>query len=231
MTAVIVTTSAEWMPDGRPTGAYASELAETWKELAELGYDVAVASVRGGVVPIEARMPGDPLQDEFFDGLTGVLLQNSATMASVGDDFDVLCVVGGHGAVLDLPFDEDLQRLVERVHGRGGVVAAVCHGVAGLLGTDADGVPFLRGRRVAAFTDEEERAVGMDQRVPFLLSHVLARIGAVHDVADPFLPHVVVDGRVVTGQNPASAGAVAATAGRIAAEHPGCPLNGGTAAG
>jgi putative intracellular protease/amidase len=224
MTAVIVTTSADCMPDGRPTGAYASELAETWRELRDLGYDIAVASVRGGAVPIEARLADDPLQDEFFEGLSGVLLQDSAAVADVGDDFDVVCVVGGHGAVLDLPSDLDLARLIQKVHGRGGVVAAVCHGVAGLLGTDAEGVPFLRGRRVAAFTDDEERAVGMDRRVPFLLSGVLAELGAVHDVADPFLPHVVVDDRVVTGQNPASAGEVAATAGRIAASHPGCPL-------
>jgi putative intracellular protease/amidase len=217
MTAIIVTTSVAEMPDGRPTGAYASELAECWKELRDLGYDVAVASTRGGRIPVEARQPGDPLQDEFFDGLTGVPLADSLTVAGAGDDFDVLCVVGGHGAVIDLPHDVDLQRLVETVHAKGGVVAAVCHGVAGLLGAECDGVPMLLGRRVAAFTDEEELAVGMAERIPFLLSEALAELGAIHDVAPPFIPHVVVQDRLVTGQNPASAREVARAAGRIAA--------------
>ena len=217
MTAVIVTTSAGEMPDGRETGVYASELVEAWAELSDLGYDIAVASVEGGPVPVEARRRGDPLQDEFFDGLSGLLLQDSRPVAEVGHDFDVVVVVGGHGAVLDLPENADLGRLVQAVHARGGVVAAVCHGVAGLLGVGPDGVAFLRGRRVAAFTDEEERAVGMLDRVPFLLSERLAAAGAVHDAAAPFLPHVVIDGRVVTGQNPASARLVAARAGRLAA--------------
>lgn len=216
MSALIVTTSAERMPGGRETGAYASELAECWRELRDLGYDVAVASVSGGRVPIEARRVGDPAQDEFFEGLHGVLLTSSADIAAVGHDFDVVCVVGGHGAVLDLPYDAGLARLVVAVLDRGGVVAAVCHGVAGLLGAERDGVPVVRGRRVAAFTDEEERAVGMDTQVPFLLSAALAAQGAVLDIAPPFLPHVVADGRLVTGQNPASAARVAAVAGRLA---------------
>ncbi|GAA1428018.1 type 1 glutamine amidotransferase domain-containing protein [Microlunatus lacustris] len=205
------------MPDGRPTGAYASELAECWKELRDSGYEIAVASVRGGRIPVEARRVGDPLQDEFFDGLSGVLLAHAATVAEAGRDFDVVCVVGGHGAVLDLPHDADLQRLVETVRAQGGVVAAVCHGVAGLLGAEAGGRPMLQGHRVAAFTDEEERAVGMEGRVPFLLSAALRQLGAIHDVAPPFLPHVVVHDRIVTGQNPASAAEVARTAGRLAA--------------
>lgn len=182
-----------------------------------MGYEIAVASVLGGQIPIEARQAGDPLQDEFFGGLSGVPLISSATVAAVGTDFDVVCVVGGHGAVLDLPLDGDLKRLVESVHARGGVVAAVCHGVAGLLSAEADGRPLIRDHRIAAFTDDEERAVGMAGRVPFLLSEALAERGAIHDVAPPFLPHVVVDGRVVTGQNPASASDVARAAGYLAA--------------
>lgn len=217
MTAMLVTTSASEMPDGRPTGAYASELAECWTEFHNLGYDIALASIRGGSVPIEARLVGDPVQDEFFDGIAGAALTESLTVADVDDDFDVICVVGGHGAVLDLPGDTGLQQLVENVLTRGGVIAAVCHGVAALITATVDGAPFLKGRRVAAFTDEEESAVGMERRVPFLLSDALAQVGAVHVVAPPFLPHVVVDGRIVTGQNPASARAVASTAGQLAA--------------
>lgn len=96
-----------------------------------MGYDIAVASVRGGRIPIEARRVGDPLQDEFFDGLSGVLVSDSATVASIGDDFDVVCLIGGHGAVLDLLDNADLQRLIDTVHARGGVVASEVASTAG----------------------------------------------------------------------------------------------------
>lgn len=218
MTALIVTTSVAEMADGRPTGAYASELATTWQSLTDLGYDITIASVVGGPVPIEGRHDADPAQSAFFAGRAAPQVANSESINQVGDDFDVVCIIGGHGAVLDLPGDADLRRLIVLVYARHRVVAAVCHGVAGLLGRDGAGQYFLSGRRVAAFSDDEEHAVGMNERVPFLLSEALAAAGAEHDVAPPFLPHVVVDERLVTGQNPASAGAVAVTAGRLAAD-------------
>jgi len=106
----------------------------------------------------------------------------------------------------DFPTDPGLAALTRRLYEDGGVVAAVCHGPAALLGvTLSDGRPLVDGKNVSAFTDEEERAVGLADVVPFLLQTRLEELGAKHTGAANFAPHVVTDGRLVTGQNPASA--------------------------
>jgi len=88
----------------------------------------------------------------------------------------------------------------------GRIVAAVCHGPAGLVSAKKpDGTPFVEGRRVAAFTDSEERAVGLDQAVPFLLETRMKDLGAIHEAGPDFQPFALRDGNLVTGQNPASA--------------------------
>lgn len=211
--ALLAVTSVTVIPGtGRHTGAYASELAETWQVLAAAGYAVDVVAMRGGAVPLEAVVPGDSAQEALFaDPWMAGQLVNAPRPGQVrGADYRILLLVGGHGAVFDLPGDADLAGLVRAVHDGGGVVASVCHGAAGLLEVPGtDGRPFVAGRRIAAFTNDEERAVGMLSSVPWLLADELERRGAVHDLAPSFLPHVAVDGRLVTGQNPASATAVA----------------------
>jgi putative intracellular protease/amidase len=111
----------------------------------------------------------------------------------------------------DFPDNKDLAGIARTVYERGGVVSAVCHGPAALVGlTLSDGSYIVAGKRVAAFTDEEETAVGLADVVPFFLARRLTEQGALHTAADNFTAHVVTDGRLVTGQNPASARGVAA---------------------
>jgi putative intracellular protease/amidase len=113
---------------------------------------------------------------------------------------------GGHGAAWDLPDDPATIDLTRRAYEAGMVVGAVCHGQCALVNVVlTDGTQLLAGRNVAAFTNSEEQAIGMTRVVPFLLSDKLIQRGAVHVTAPSFLPHVVIDGRLVTGQNPASA--------------------------
>jgi putative intracellular protease/amidase len=114
------------------------------------------------------------------------------------------------GTMWDFAQDERLGALAVATFERGGVVAAVCHGPAALVDvTLADGRPLVEGRRVAAFTDSEERAVGLEGVVPFLLATTLVQRGAHHVPAADWNAKVVVDGRLVTGQNPQSATGVA----------------------
>lgn len=199
-------TSTAEMPAGRASGAYASELVDAWEELTQAGLDPLIASPAGGPVPIEARRVGHPAEDAFFGGIGG-----SRTAASLGIDeltpvANLVFVVGGHSAVLDLTDDRRLVELLVSTWHAGGVIAAVCHGVAALLSaTDRGGQPLLRGRRVTAFSAEEEAAVGMASRMPWLITDRLAELGAEVSIGPPFLPHHVADGRIVTGQNPASA--------------------------
>jgi putative intracellular protease/amidase len=223
VSALLVLTGTREIPGSdRATGAYASEVAESWAELVAAGHRVDLACLTAGPVPLEALDPADPAQRALLaDGRMAALLAAAPPVTAVHpDEHDAVLLVGGHGAVWDLPADADLAALVVAVHRRGGVLGAVCHGTAGLLGARLPGgEPLVAGRRVAAFSDAEERAVGMAGSVPFLLSAELSRLGAVHDTGPPFLPHVVVDGRMVTGQNPAStrgvARAVAALAGTV----------------
>lgn len=204
MTALIVATSVEALPDGRPSGAYASELIEVWNGLSEIGVDIVVATPMGGEVPIEARRR-DATQESFFAGDGGRAARHAKALPEViNETFDLVVVVGGHAAMLDLAGEPALATVLHAVHRTGGVIGAVCHGVAGLLCDDPTGeVSLVSGRRVAAFTDDEERAVGMAGRMPSLSAALTAR-GAVHDQGAPFMPHVVRDARLVTGQNPAS---------------------------
>jgi putative intracellular protease/amidase len=214
--ALLAVTSVATIPGtDRHTGAYASEVAETWQVLATAGLRVDLVSVRGGAVPLEAVNPANPAQRALLDDprMAQVLADAPRPAAVRPADYQLVLLIGGHGAVWDLPADADLAALVSGVYESGGVVASVCHGAAGLLEVvDTGGRRLIEGRRIAAFTNDEERAVGMVSVVPFLLADELVARGAVHDAAPSFLPYVVVDGRLVTGQNPASAAGVARSA-------------------
>jgi putative intracellular protease/amidase len=214
--AVIVLTSHDTLGDtGRSTGAYLSEIADAWKVLADAGLAVELVSVRGGRPPLEAVNEQDPVQRQFLGDrrMAEQLAATPSTAEASAQGCAVLFVAGGHGAVWDLPYDKDLAALIRDVYEDGGVVASVCHGPAALLDvTLTDGSPLVAGRRVTGFSNQEERAVGMTAIVPFSLADALAERGAAYESAGAFLPYVVTDGRLVTGQNPASATAVAEAA-------------------
>ena len=217
--ALIAMTSQHTMPNGRETGVYAAELADAWQVFRDAGYQVDLVSVRGGRPPMEAVNPEDATQRAFLaDPEMAAKMADTPTAARLrGADYRVLFIAGGHGAACDLPGDADLAALTRDVYEAGGVVSAVCHGPAALLNVVlADGSNLVAGRRVSAFTNDEERAVGMASVVPFFLADELALRGAVRDEVPPFLPHVVVDGRLVTGQNPPSAVLVARAAAAVA---------------
>ena len=122
------------------------------------------------------------------------------------EGIDAIYFPGGHGTMWDFPEDPNVQDVVRGIYERGGIVAAVCHGPAALLNVNlTDDSLLIAGKRMAAFTDEEERAMELEQVVPFLLSSELAKRGARLVQAGKSQPQVVVDGRLITGQNPASA--------------------------
>jgi putative intracellular protease/amidase len=218
--ALLAVTSRDTLGEtGRSTGAYMSEVADAWKVFTEAGYEVDVVSVQGGKPPLEAVNPADPVQRAFLaDPGMSAKMDSTPRAADVDPGrYRIVFVAGGHGAAWDLPADADLAALVRDVYEGGGVVAAVCHGPAALVNVVlSDGTYLVHGKRVSAFTNEEERAVGMTSIVPFLLADRLVERGARHDKVPSFMPHVAVDGRLVTGQNPPSATLVAAEAVEVA---------------
>lgn len=200
--------------DGAPTGFHLLEAALPWQVLRDAGYEVHFASPRGGTAPV------DPDSLDRDDPHNAAFLDDAAASRAIRDteplervsasDYAGVFFPGGHGTVWDFPDNPHINRIVSDIETRGGVIGAICHGPAALVGVkNHEGLRLVEGRRMAAFTDEEERAVGKADVVPFLLASKLKERGAEHVKAGNFEACVVRDGRLVTGQNPASAAGVA----------------------
>jgi putative intracellular protease/amidase len=203
--ALIAVTSHGILGDtGRATGFYASEAAEPWAAFRAAGYEIEVVSVAGGKPPIDGHDGTDPDQQEFF---SSVDLEHTPAAADVDPaGHDMILFAGGHGTMWDFPDSAALGHLAAGIYERGGVVGAVCHGPAALVNLRlSDGSYLVAGKRVAAFTNDEELAAGLADVVPFSLADALTARGAVHVPGPNFRDQVMVDGRLVTGQNPQSA--------------------------
>jgi putative intracellular protease/amidase len=213
---LIVLTSHDRLGEtGRPTGFYLPEAAHPWHEFIAAGYTIDLVSPAGGKPPMDGVDTSDPLQRAFLDdpAMTDQLGHTLRPDEVDAADYDAVFFAGGHGTMWDFRGNAALAAIGRDVYEAGGVVAAVCHGPAGIVDiTLSNGRPLVDGRRVAAFTNDEERAVGLTNIVPYLLQDALEERGATHDGGANFAAHVIVDGRLVTGQNPASAAGTAKAA-------------------
>jgi putative intracellular protease/amidase len=198
---------------GKPTGFWFEELAAPYYELIAAGVEVDLASPRGGRPPVDPAsqaQPSDAVKRFLGDAKAMEKLAHTMPLASAGNHYDAYFVAGGHGVMWDLAGDPALARLLGRAANAGKVVAAVCHGPAALVGVKrADGEPLVRGRRVAGFSNEEEKAAHLDAVVPFALQTRLEDLGARYQHGPMWGAFAVRDGNLVTGQNPQSSVAVA----------------------
>ena len=206
---LIVLTSHGTLGDtGRETGFYLSELTHVYYPLREAGVEVRLATIEGGEAPMDGVSADDPSNARFLDDADArEALREAPALADMDvSTFDAIYFPGGHGTMWDLPANRDVAAAITTVVQADGTVAAVCHGPAAFVGAvDAEGEPLVQGRRLAAFSDEEERARDLEEVVPFLLESRLRELGAELDPAPPFEARVVEDGPLLTGQNPASA--------------------------
>jgi putative intracellular protease/amidase len=196
----------------QPSGFYLSEVTHPHKVLHEAGYAIDFASPKGGKAPVDGFDLDDPVNAAFWnDPVLREAVGHTLSPAQVDPaDYAAIFYAGGHATMWDLPGNAALAAITARIYEAGGVVAAVCHGPAGLVDVVlADGRYLVAGNDVAAFTNAEERAVGLADVVPFLLADRLEQRGARHHPAPDFTPQVVVSERLVTGQNPQSATGVA----------------------
>ena len=199
-------------PNGGPTGAYLAEISHPYAVFAAAGAVVDFASVKGGRVPLDGVESEDATNRAFLaDTALVARLHDSLAPAAIDPAaYDAIFYAGGHGTMWDFPNEPTLAKAAAAIYERGGLVGAVCHGPAGLVNVRlANGEPLVRGKEVAAFTNDEERAAGLADVVPFLLADALVERGAVHRPAAKWQKQVVVSERLVTGQNPASARGVA----------------------
>jgi putative intracellular protease/amidase len=197
---------------GQATGAYLAELAHPYAVFRKAGYHVDFVSTKGGKVPLDGVDRKDPVNAAFLDDAAVVEHLHASVKADAvrAEDYAAIFYAGGHGTMWDFPGDEKLAAKAASIYDRGGIVGAVCHGPAGLVNIKlSNGEYLVKGKDVSAFTNEEEKAVGLEKVVPFLLADVLVERGATHKPAPNWQKQVVVIERLVTGQNPASAAGVA----------------------
>ncbi|CAM3980984.1 type 1 glutamine amidotransferase domain-containing protein [Paracidovorax anthurii] len=205
---LIVVSSHDRKGQDLVAGFWFPELTHPAKVLSEAGYAYDIASPRGGMPPFD----GFDLKDEgnrwfWVQPEQRDRLANSIPLSRVdASRYAAVMLVGGHGPMWDFVKNGQLHAIVRTVYERGGVVGAVCHGPAGLLDLKlSDGRSLIAGRRLTAFTNEEEVSRQYDKLVPFELESALKVGNAVFEEAGVFQSRVVVDGRLITGQNPASA--------------------------
>jgi putative intracellular protease/amidase len=210
---IVLTSHSQLGSTGKKTGFWLEELAAPYLEFARAGAEVDLASPAGGAAPADPRSETDPSEARrafLADPTARAKLQSTLRLADVrAKEYDAIFVAGGHGTMWDLATDPATKRLLSEAASAGKVVAAVCHGPAALVGVEVNGVPLVKGRRVSAFTDAEERAAGLDTVVPFPLEGKLRELGARLEGGPLWAPFAVRDGTLVTGQNPASAVPVA----------------------
>lgn len=207
----VVTAARTWtLTDGteHPTGFWAEELLTPYAQLTAAGHEVSFATP-GGAVPVAdggSLRDGDAEAIAAIDDLAAPLVLADVDPAA----YDAVYYPGGHGPMQDLATDADSAALISATVAGGRLLAAVCHGLAALLpARDAEGAPVVGGRRITGFSDEEERIGGLADRAPFLLESSLRELGAAVEIAQPWSDHTVVDGRLITGQNPQSSASTA----------------------
>ncbi len=212
MKILIVLSSCGQVPGtDRKTGTWFEELAAPYYIFQDAGVAVSLASVNGGPAPIDPWSEGEDAQTSAtrrfaVDSVAQKALANTLKLSDIQpDDFDAVFYSGGLGPVFDLAEDTNSIALIEATYRAGKPVAAVCHGVAALrLARTSEGVPLVQGRSVAGFSNSEERAAHGVGVVQFLIEDEMRRLGGNYTSAADWNPHIVVDGNLITGQNPAS---------------------------
>jgi len=193
---------------GNPTGYYLSEVSHPWKVLIDAGYEIDFVSPKGGKAPVDGFDLEDSVNKLFWENkIYQEKVNNTMKPSQVNtDDYSVIYYAGGHGTMWDFPDNAELMEVARKIYEAGGIVSAVCHGPAGLVNLKlSNGKYLVDGKKINSFTDEEEKSINLENLVPFLLETKLIERGAIFEKSDLWQPHVTIDQRVITGQNPQSA--------------------------
>jgi putative intracellular protease/amidase len=218
MKVLIVLTSHDQLGNtGKKTGFWLEELAAPYYAFQEVGAQMTLASPKGGQPPLDPKSDEPSFQTDLTrrfhaDEPAKAQLANTVRLDSVRqEDFDTVFYPGGHGPMWDLAEDPNSIKLIESFIASGKTFGLVCHAPGALHRVkNPDGTPFVAGREVTGFTNGEEEGVGLTKVVPFLVEDELLSLGAIFSKVKDWGVHTVVDGQLITGQNPASSGPTAA---------------------
>ncbi len=204
----VVTSHDKKGSTGEKTGYYLSEVSHPWEVLYSAGYIIEFVSPKGGKAPVDGFNMDDPINKKFWDNeVYRNKIENTMKPSDVNPkDYVAIHYAGGHGTMWDFLDNKEIASIASQIYENKGVVSAVCHGPAGLVNIElSNGKYLVDGKKVNAFTNEEEVAVGLEDVVPFLLENELIERGAIFEKSGLWQKHVTVDQRLVTGQNPQSA--------------------------
>jgi putative intracellular protease/amidase len=211
MKIVMVITSHDQLGNtGRKTGFWLEEFAAPYFVFRDAGVQLTLASPKGGQPPVDPKsdLPENqtPAMTRFKQDKTAqTALSQTTKLADVrAEDYDTVFYVGGHGPMWDLAESPDSIALIESFYNSGKPVALVCHSPGVLRHVTYNGAPLVKGKRVTGFTNEEEEEVHLTRVVPFLVEDELKRLGGIFEKLPSWQPFSIVDGRLITGQNPAS---------------------------
>jgi len=217
--ALVVTSHDQLGDTGDKTGYWLQELAVAYYSFLDGGFEVLLASPLGGAAPVDPRSVDkakaattDAPEHRWLDDAEANERVN-ATIRTTELDAAALAaayLVGGRGAMWDMPNDQALGRLLGDLLDGGKVVGSICHGAAAFVGPASPGrEPLVRGRQLTCYSDDEERAAGVEAVVPFLLESELRRLGADVLVGERGTDFTIEDGMLISGQNPASSASTA----------------------
>jgi putative intracellular protease/amidase len=211
MKILMVLTSHDQLGDtGRTTGFWLEEFAAPYFVFKDAGVELTLASPKGGQPPVDPKsdLPENqtPAMTRFKqDAASQKVLANTIKLADAkSEDFDTVFYVGGHGPMWDLAESPVSIALLESFYNSGKPIALVCHSPGVLRHVTYNGAPLVKGKRVTGFTNSEEEEVKLTKVVPFLVEDELTRLGATFEKKANWQPFSIVDGRLITGQNPAS---------------------------
>lgn len=213
--ALVITSHQGEAPFPRPTGYWREEVSAFYRILRKSGFEIVITSPKGGEPPLDAKSaePRKPDNAAFLaDTRAQMALRSTIPAAALQPEgFSAIYFAGGHGAMWDFPVDPALGRLAAGIFAQGGIIATVCHGAAALLNPAIAALAGPPGAtRATGFSNLEERLIGQMARVPYALETDLREAGWRYERGWlPFRSHVVCDGQIISGQNPASTAAVA----------------------
>jgi len=207
----VLTSNSQLGDTGKTTGFYLSELTHPYYVIKDAGYDIDIVSIKGGMAPIDPNSinEGDKDNQRFLNDAT--LMRKVITTKKISDanyqDYQAIVFAGGHGTMWDFPNNKHVKSLIKNIYENNGIVASVCHGPSALVDVKlSNGKYIVDGKKIAVFTNIEERIAGLTNTVPFLLQSTLIEQGGIDESGMiPWTEHAVADQRLITGQNPQSA--------------------------
>jgi putative intracellular protease/amidase len=208
---IIVSNANAIGPNNRRTGTFLPEVAHPYAEFDKVDYQIDFASLTGDTPYLDAlNLADDPDNLKFLTGKGWATMQKAVKLSTVDvSNYDAIFVPGGLAPMVDMPDNAYLKKVIAETYDRNAVVGAVCHGPVSLLNVKLkDGSYLVNGKNIASFTTEEEDNYARPD-VPFDLQTALTKQGAKFHAASPWSANSIADGRLVTGQNPASAKGVA----------------------